>query len=417
MRVILKSIQRKIKKERKIVSLSVLVSIAILFLTYISRNSPYALPGDHAALGDFVDKKNFAGSRIGNMPDSFLFVNVCYDKQFVDYKENGIPVGSIVITDREKLLKFLTIAKEEENYRYIFLDVLFDEGRVTPVDSALFKTIADMDRIIIPVHKGVELQDSVLNKKAANADYSVNWKVLIFSRYQFLRDDSIQTVPLKMYAERSGTKGLGIQPHLGGLWYTDNGRLCQNGLTLYMRIVINDRLLDQEGQEREYSYSYLGADLLDLDSIAPVREQIEDKIVVIGDFKDDKHVTYLGSQPGTVICMNAYLALMAGDHIVNWFFVLIMFIVYIIVGTFYLKGISFSSLFSRPWLCVIMSFLSTATLFYIISLIANWYEMAFNIWVPTTIYSLIDTYVQKRNLYNNRNNEKKSFSNKPNSLE
>jgi hypothetical protein len=53
-----------------------------------------------------------------------------------------------------------------------------------------------------------------------------------------------------------------------------------------------------------------------------------------------------------------------------------------------------------------MSFLSTATLFFIIAVIAFWHDIAFNMWVPTTIYSLIDTYVQKRNLFKNKKNEK-----------
>ena len=393
-------------RDRRILGLSALVSLIILLLTYILGNTPYAMPGDHAALDDINDFKTFIGSRTDNMPDSLLLVNVCYDKQMVSYEENGMPVGEIVITNREKLLKLLTIAREADNYRYLFLDILFDKGIKTPVDSALFHTIASMDRIIIPSHKGIELQDSILYAKAANADYSVNWKVLIFSRYQFLRDDSVQTVPLKMYADNMHIDGHGIEPHWGGLWYTDAGKLCQNGITLYQRVVIRDRLQEQEGQAREFSYSYLGADLLDQDSLLPVKEQIQDKIVVIGDFKEDRHVTYLGSQPGTVVCLNDYLALMAGDHLVNWWFVCVLFLIYMIVGTFYLKGNSFSSLFRRPWLCVLMSFLSTATLFFIISLVASWYEMAFNIWVPTTVYSLIDTYVQKRNLYKEKKNEK-----------
>ena len=53
-----------------------------------------------------------------------------------------------------------------------------------------------------------------------------------------------------------------------------------------------------------------------------------------------------------------------------------------------------------------MSFRSTATLFMVIALIAFWHEIAFNMWVPATIYSLIDTYVQKRNLFNKKKNEK-----------
>ena len=115
---------------------------------------------------------------------------------------------------------------------------------------------------------------------------------------------------------------------------------------------------------------------------------------------------YVGAQPGSAICINAYLALMEGDHLINWLYILIQFIIYTVVGTFYLEGKSFSSLFDKPWLSVAMSFFSTATLFFIVSLICSWQGMVFNIWAPTFVYSLIDSYVQKRNLYNRKKNEK-----------
>ena len=397
---------QKLRKDRKILCISAGFSVVIIVFSYLFGNTRHSLPGDNAALTEIYYARKFLGDKIGNVPDSLLLVNVCYDKQLVPFEEEDMPVGDIAITDREKLLRFLSIAKAADNYRYIFLDINFEEGYNSPSDSALFETIKSMDRIVIPNHSGIRMKDSSLYAKSANADYSITWKVRVFSRFQYLRSDTIVTVPLKMYSERIGADGCAIKQHLGGLWYSDNGRLCHNGVTLLMRMIVNGRLIDDDGQSREYSYSYLGADLLSIDSIFPVKDQLDDKIIVIGDFNSDRHTTYLGAQPGSVVCMNAYLALMAGDHLVNWFNVLILFLVYSIVGTFYLQGNSFSSLFKNPWLSVLMSFLSTATLFFVISLIANWNEIVFNIWVPTTVYSLIDTYVQKRKLYKTRKNEK-----------
>lgn len=400
-----KSIVKWYQNNKKTLGVSLLVSLAITVFSYVVANSAYPMAGEYAALKQINDYKKFLGLQQGNMPDSLLFVNVCYDKQLTPYEEQGMPVGNMVITDREKLLQLLTTAKEADNYRYIFLDILFNEGIETPVDSALFETIASMDRIVIPEHEGVRLTDNKLYTKSANADYSFTWKQLTFAHYQFLHNDSIPSVALKMYTDRMQLKDGGIKPHWGGLWYTDNGRLCQNGATLFMNVRINGSLLDNEGQERERNYIYLGADLLDLDEVMPVKEQIEDKIIVIGDFKSDLHVTYLGAQPGSAICINAFLMLMEGKHFVNWLNILIMLIIYTTVGTFYLRGTSFQTLFANPWLGVLMSFLSTATLFLVIAVIAYWHDIAFNMWVPTTIYSLIDTYVQKRNLFNKKKNE------------
>ena len=225
-----------IRQRRRLVTLSVLTSTVIIIFTYVMGNSGYPLPGETGALKQITDYKKFLGMQIGNVPDSILFINVCYDKELVPIEEEGMPVGETPITDREKLLKLLTAAKEANNYRYIFMDVLFDGLFETPVDSALFETIMSMDRIIIPDHKGTTLADERLYQKAANADYAVTWKQLTFAHYQFLHDDSIPSVALKMYADRNHLEDYGIKPHWGGLWYTDKGRLCKNGVTLFINV-------------------------------------------------------------------------------------------------------------------------------------------------------------------------------------
>ena len=413
MKSLLKRFANWLRNNRKTLGVSLLVSLAITIFSYVVGNSIHPMAGEYAAQKQISDFRKFLGLQMGNVPDSILFINVCYDKELVPIEEEGMPVGETPITDREKLLKLLTAAKEANKYRYIFMDVLFDGLFETPVDSALFETILSMDRIIIPDHKGTTLADERLYQKAANADYAVTWKQLTFAHYQFLHDDSIPSVALKMYADRNHLEDYGIKPHWGGLWYTDKGRLCKNGVTLFINVSINGSLLDEEGQVRERNYIYLGADLLDMDEVVPIKEQIEDKVLVIGDkvlvigdFKGDRHTTYVGPQPGSACCINAYLMLMQGKHLVNWLNILIMFIIYTTVGTFYLRGASFQTLFANPWLGVLMSFLSTATLFMVIALIAFWHEIAFNMWVPATIYSLIDTYVQKRNLFNKKKNEK-----------
>ena len=384
-----------IRQERKLVTLSVLTSTVIIIFTYVMGNTGYPLPGETGALKRITDYKKFLGMQLGNVPDSILFINVCYDKALVPYEENEVPVGNTIITDREKLLQFLTKAKEANNYRYIFMDVFFEEGMETEYDSALFSTIVSMDRIVIPKHKGVKMCDSILYRKASNADYATTWQALTFSRYQYIHDDD-ESVALKIYQDRFGSN---IEKHMGGLYYTDQGRLCQNSATLLLPIRIMGSLLDEEGQVRERNYIYLSADLLDLDEVMPISEQIDDKLIVIGDFKNDVHSTFLGSQPGSSILFNGYIALSQGAHLVNWLYYGLLFVVYIVIGLFYLSGHSFSSMCVNPWLSIALSFASTATVFLIIALIASWYDIAFNMWVPTTVYSLYDTFMQKYNIY------------------
>ena len=216
-----KRIKTWIRQERKLIMLSILTSTVIIIFTYVMGNLGYPLPGETGALKQITDYKKFLGMQIDNVPDSVLFINICYDKALVPYEENDVPVGNIVITDREKLLQFLTKAKEANNYRYIFMDIFFEEGMQTEYDSALFHTITSMDRIVIPKHKDANMCDTILNQKASNADYATTWQALTFSRYQYINGDD-ESVALKIYQDRSGSD---IKRHMGGLWYTDNGRL------------------------------------------------------------------------------------------------------------------------------------------------------------------------------------------------
>jgi hypothetical protein len=53
-----------------------------------------------------------------------------------------------------------------------------------------------------------------------------------------------------------------------------------------------------------------------------------------------------------------------------------------------------------------MSFASLTLFFMVIAGIAYLFEVAFNIWVPTIVYSLLNTVVQKYKDFNSKTNEK-----------
>ena len=188
MKSLWKSFSSWLRSNKKTLGVSLLVSLAITIFSYMVSNSIHPMAGEYAAQKQIADFKKFLGVQMGNVPDSILFINVCYDKELVPYEEEGMPMGQAPITDRAKLLKLLTAAKEANNYRYIFMDVLFDGKYETPIDSALFDTIMSMDRLVIPQHKGTELADERLYQKAANADYSVTWQQLTFAHYQVLHN-------------------------------------------------------------------------------------------------------------------------------------------------------------------------------------------------------------------------------------
>ena len=206
---------------------ALLLSIGIIAASYFIGNSDIPMPDEMKVLRTFDRFMKFSGQYEDNLPDSILLVNVCYDKQLVDYAIQDIPVGQFVITDREKLLRFLTAACEADNYRYIMMDVFFEHNIESPQDSALFATIRKMNRIVVANHVDSHLSDTLLKQKSAYADYTVSWKVTKFAHFQFLREGNEPTMPLRMFEDLAGKP---IKKW--GPFYFCDGRLCKNAITL-----------------------------------------------------------------------------------------------------------------------------------------------------------------------------------------
>ena len=403
----------KIKFTKGKVLCAIAISLTVLFANYFAGNTSIPLPDEMSILKKWDKVKLFIGTHTDTIPDDVLLVNVGYDKMLVDYYYNNdikdsVLEGQQAITDRKKLLDFLTIAKEADNYKYIFLDVLFEKGLESDYDSLLFNTISGMDRIVIPVHEGVELQDSCLYAKAANSDYTTTWEETDFARYQFIHQ-GVKSAPLRMYEDIN--KGGIVQKGL--FFFSSDGILCRNGVTLKMPVTIseNTRVEEEEEERERYIVYNLGADLLNIDSISPIADELDGKIVIIGDFVNDIHVTYAGKQPGSVICLNAYYSLVHGDHIVfgnrisTFIFYLFVALLYFGLSIIYLNGLSVAAFFDNAWLKVACSIVSVSILFWLIAAMAYIaFDIVYNIWIPAGIFTMLDFIVS---IFNSYKNEKK----------
>lgn len=377
--------------DKKKILFSITFAILLTCLNYWVCNTSISLPDEMKVLRLWDKVEKIMGWSNDGVPDDVLLIDVAYDKQLVDYSIDSIPVGQYAITDRQKLLDFLTIANRAGNYRYIMLDVVFEKGYKSPQDSALFNLIASMERIIIPVHSDIELEDSILYTKAANADYTITWEETDFARFQFLHEGS-KSMPLKMYEDLYGN----TISRCGFLYYS-NGWICRNAITLKLPIKLFNNT-SKEDKLFRYNSLYLGTDLLALDSISPISNEINNKLIVIGNFRDDIHETYIGRQPGSLICLNAFYALKNGDHII-WgqygsAFLFYVFIVtlYFVLSMLYINGYSLSVITERMWLQLLLSLLSVNMIFWIIAFVAyvSPLKIVYNIWIPILAFSILD---------------------------
>lgn len=321
----------------------------VLLLCYLLGNNSYSL-GDEE---QFVQHLHFLRERLCPservVPENLLAVNVAYDKQLVEcVDEYGLPAGSTPVTDRRKLLQFLQLAKQAGNYGYILLDVSFERGLETSVDSALFATIASMDRLVIPCHEGIDAADSLLLPKQALADYRTSVNEGNFVKYRYL-ENGRPSMAWKMYADLTGAVCYDRGP-----FCFCNGRLSYRSLFLNFTVNPGENAYLPDGRKQFYN---LGADLLDESAGIDYAALLNGRIVIMGDLtENDIHDTYVGPMSGAYIHYNAFLSLLAGKQYVNGWSMSILFVIYFLITLFLTKRVSvfdclplLSRVKSRTW--------------------------------------------------------------------
>ena len=283
------------------------LALAALLLSYLSTNLNIALSGEKTVLKYWCAFADWITSgREHETEDDVVFVNVSYDRQLVDLTDEfGIPLGNAAVTDRGKLQQFLRMIDESGTYRYVMLDVFFEEGYATESDSCLFSRIAGMDRIVIPRHIGGTLADPRLDGKAAYADYANSINENDFTKYRLFRKDG-PSMSLKGYEDLTGRS---VRRRL--FWYADGWALARKVIFPKMYV----RTSSPYRADGEKAYLNLGADILTYAAEIDWAAYFKDKIIVVGAFTDDDiHTTYAGDIPGCLINYNVFLSLTKGRH-------------------------------------------------------------------------------------------------------
>lgn len=384
---------RYLKVRHKILIFSAFHAVWVLFLCYLLGNVSYSL-GDEESFVQYLNitKEQFKSSQ-HSVPDDVLVVNIAYDKELVDISdEYGIPAGQIDITDRSKLLCFLQSLRASNSYKYILLDVFFDKSVNTVLDSALFTTIAGMERIVIPRHKGFELANSLLADNAAYSDYCTSINEGNFVKYNYCSGKDI-SIPLQMYTYCSGES-----ISCWGPFYFCNGRLCKRCIFLNFPV----RLPEAYNEEGGKNYYNLGSDLLDMADHFDITKLVDGKFIVIGNMvEDDIHDTHVGPVPGALINFNAFLALLNGEHYVSWWSMSALWIVYFLITVFLMKRASLFNYLpylrrvkSKAWQFV-FSWFGLSTLLFIVcgSFYFLWGEVH-DILIISTYFSLFSMTIQ-----------------------
>ncbi|MDE5801279.1 MAG: CHASE2 domain-containing protein [Paramuribaculum sp.] len=302
---------------------SVGLSFALIIAQYFQGNCPYPLFDNTWALtlSSFFDR----GERYEDEQD-LMAINVGKEKAIAyQADEFGDTIGSIAITNRYVLAELLNFIRST-NYRYVFLDVRMEDSISTPYDSLLFQTINSMPRLIVSRHSvetGFQLNSGINEDKTAMADYS-SAVTEGFSRYQYIQPEG-ESVAHVLYRNLIGDSIVDRGP----LYFDSNhGLLCNNLAFIPLPVVIKDKY----GSMGVSRYRYLRTEFRLNYTPDELRQYMTGKIIVIGDFDNDVHNTYIGDKvPGPMIHYYAFKALENMRHVVNLWVTLISFILYFLI--------------------------------------------------------------------------------------
>lgn len=330
----------------KDIKFSVISAVLLTVLCYFVNNLPVFTGENLNQLFATQYLCEKVGKELRTNLDSVTFFNVSNDKQLIyTYDADTIDViKTSVVTDRRKLSQFLHLLKEAGSYKYIILDLMFCEGDATDYDDELFSQIVGMDRIVFVHNDSLRLANSVLEDKAAIAEYYSTITATNFTRYEYLRGDR-RYLPTKVYEDlhpkntitRLGWRRLSL--------YFSGWKLCRNSLFLtFDTNAFRDKVF-VDSLKAANAYYDIGKDvLLKIDNSMPsLNEEAQinklekltgGKYVIIGNLTEDVHDTYAGKKPGALILLRAIQLLDEGKHIVRPFHTLFWFIVYFLISFF-----------------------------------------------------------------------------------
>ena len=410
---------------------SIIIAIVTCGLSYMVENQQSNLK---EMAGLFHVLESYGGKSL-NQQDTAFFINVSYDLQLVNQNPQRPSDGYVAITDRRKLFQFLQkVERDSIDYKYIFLDIRFEKGYETEYDDSLYAQIQRMPRLVIANHQRddsggeFEIADSNLLGKCGMSDYNQYGIVTNFSRYTFLQAGK-PSIALKMYDDLHHQNTSVKQWRKWPVYYTDH-HLCINSPMMYLSGTVcsfEDYCMHQIDLEEErmrngqesgveaetarmeveqnnyYFYLNLGGDFVDNKVRRNERwnGDLDNKVIVIANFEDDVHDTYVGKVSGAYITWMAYQHLCADRHVLSWWFLLLNVLCYAAISYFLIclnrlaqKSRYVDSDKAQRFISV-LRWVGSVGLLYLLTLILYLFmQVRFNLTVPFLMISLVNLVLQ-----------------------
>lgn len=397
------------KKKGTHLLVSSIIACLLLFVSYWGNNIRRPLLENYDLIRLIEFFTNGSLNKHNKVePSNYLLINTAYDKSPIDKYENddtnGRIVGKQYITDRRKLIEFLELAKQSD-YRYLIVDLDFSEGlrdkRNDSIDNKLTELLLSMKNIFIPLPVDENgnfknLIDNRLNNIAYSAVVIGTWRIKSLTPLP-LQHNGIKSIPLGIFED--STK-LEYQEHC--LYSKLGKKLCYRKVFAFN--YVKDNIIKEVNgyQQKSSLYTNLGADYLQAKALkATVPQRLNKKIIIIGDYDNDKVLSYSGTIAGSLVILNEFFSLMNGWNIVRIGFVIFSFLLFLITFYSIMEGWSFIKLIrikNRKWANFLNSFLSITIIYNIIKVVLFYcFHTYFCLFFPILIITVLSPFISPKN--------------------
>jgi hypothetical protein len=393
----------------KKIALSVCCALLVLLITWIYQNYDFSMSVEDAFLKKVLLWKDKIYSAPSQVSADLLFINTGKDLALVD---DSVDYGNVVVSDREKIYQLVHYINRVVPPAFTTIDLQFYYPySIHPqTDSLLAHELQNNERILIPLvkDKNNNYKKPLYDARYGYSDYRTFGPA--FNKFRVLNQGTAHSVPIAM---NEVINHVVYRDHF--FYATANNRLCLSSIwpSYYLKnddviaipgqVVMKSHITFDSPKSKEkknikIQYYNLGELLLDIegDSVH-YRDFFKDKLVFIGNFNDDVHITPVGKMSGPVLLANIYLSLLNEQHIVNTWFFIFLWVVFSAISyvSLYKKipelKLNFKFLFSSYFVKFIRGYVSYFGCMFLLSIIVL---LVFNVQVALFLPSLLFTGIE-----------------------
>lgn len=334
----------------KKIILSVICGFIILVITWKYQNYDYTLSIEDAFFKKIFFIKDKIYSPAPPNKAHFVFINTGKDLSLV---EDSVDYGNVAISDREKiykLLKFINTLKIKPAYTVVDIQFYYPFTVNPGIDSLLQKEVEMNKRLLIPILKNSDGKYIAPLYKAVYGYSDYRTFSSTFNKFRIMNQEPVHSIPIVLDEQVNGAKY-----HDSYFYPTCNDSLCLSAIwpSYYIKdagitLVRTGEDIQSIQQEKSKAapekipteYYNIGEMLFDLEANPEnYTMAFGNKILIIGNFQEDIHVTPVGKMSGPVLLANIYLTLLNRQHMVHrWFLGLLL-------ASF--SGLSYVALFKK----------------------------------------------------------------------